>query len=69
MIPLRGLADYEEAVEVYRRCQRTGLTVRRFLDYLIATIAIDRARPCSMPTATSSSSLNGLHSSWSIPAR
>jgi predicted nucleic acid-binding protein len=41
MIPLRGLSDYEEAAAVYRTCRRAGLTVRRLVDCLIATVAIN----------------------------
>jgi hypothetical protein len=41
MIPLRGLSDYEEAAGVYRTCRRAGLTVRRLVDCLIATVAIN----------------------------
>jgi predicted nucleic acid-binding protein len=45
MIPLRGLADYEEAAAVYRTCRRAGLTVRRLVDCLIATVAISANAP------------------------
>jgi predicted nucleic acid-binding protein len=41
MIPLRGLSDYEEATAVRRTCWRAGLTVRRLVDCLIATVAIN----------------------------
>ena len=41
LLPVRGLADYEEAAAVYRTCRRAGLTVRRLVDCLIAVIAID----------------------------
>ena len=41
MIPLRGLADYEEAAGVYRTCRRADLTVRRLVNCLIATVAIN----------------------------
>ena len=41
LLPVRGLADYEEAATVYRTCRRAGLTVRRLVDCLIAVIAID----------------------------
>jgi predicted nucleic acid-binding protein len=41
MLPVRGLADYEEAATVYRTCRRAGLTVRRLVDCLIAVVAID----------------------------
>lgn len=45
MIPLRGLADYEGAVEVYRTCRRTRLTVWRRVDCLIATVPINTRAP------------------------
>jgi predicted nucleic acid-binding protein len=45
MIPLRGLSDYEEAAAVYRTCRRAGLTVRRLVDCLIATVAINANAP------------------------
>jgi predicted nucleic acid-binding protein len=41
MIPLRGLSDYEEAAGLYRTCRRAGLTIRRLVDCLIATVAIN----------------------------
>jgi len=41
LLPVRGLADYEEAATVYRTCRRAGLTVRRLVNCLIAVIAID----------------------------
>lgn len=40
MMPLRGLSDYEEAAAIYRTCRRAGLTVRRLVDCLIATVAM-----------------------------
>ncbi|MGH2711366.1 MAG: type II toxin-antitoxin system VapC family toxin [Actinomycetota bacterium] len=39
VLPL-GLADYEDAAEVYRLCRRAGETVRSLLDCLIAVVAI-----------------------------
>lgn len=45
MIPLRGLSDYEEAAALYRTCRRAGLTVRRLVDCLIATVAINADVP------------------------
>ncbi|WP_338176436.1 PIN domain nuclease [Candidatus Dormiibacter inghamiae] len=45
MIPLRGLSDYEEAAATYRTCRRAGLTVRRLVDCLIATVAINAGVP------------------------
>jgi predicted nucleic acid-binding protein len=41
LLPLRGLADYEEAAAVYRACRRSGSTVRRLVDCLIAVVAIN----------------------------
>lgn len=41
LLPVRGLADYEEAAALYRTCRRAGLTVRRLVDCLIAVVAID----------------------------
>jgi predicted nucleic acid-binding protein len=40
LLPTRGLADYEEAAALYRRCRRSGESVRRLTDCLIATVAI-----------------------------
>lgn len=40
-LPVRGLADHEEAAAIYRTCRRDGLTVRRLVDCLIAVVAID----------------------------
>jgi len=45
MIPLRGLTDYEEAAAVFRTCRSAGLTVRRLMDCLIATVAINANAP------------------------
>jgi predicted nucleic acid-binding protein len=45
MIPLRGLSDYEEAAAIFRTCRRAGLTVRRLVDCLIATVAINANAP------------------------
>jgi predicted nucleic acid-binding protein len=41
LLPVRGLADYEEAAAVYRGCRRAGLTVQRLVDCLIAVVAIE----------------------------
>lgn len=35
-----GLADFEEAAALYRRCRRAGETVRALTDCLIAVVAI-----------------------------
>jgi predicted nucleic acid-binding protein len=40
LLSLRGLADYEAAAALYRRCRRGGETVRRLVDCLIAVVAL-----------------------------
>jgi predicted nucleic acid-binding protein len=40
VLPVEGLADYEAAAELYRRCQAGGETVRNLTDCLIAAVAI-----------------------------
>lgn len=40
-----GLADYEEAAAIYRRCRSRGATVRRLNDCLIAAVAIRAGVP------------------------
>ena len=40
LLPGHGLADYEEAAGIYRRCRREGSTVRKLNDCLIAAVAI-----------------------------
>lgn len=37
---VRGLADYEEAADLYRACRSRGVTVRKLIDCLIAAVAI-----------------------------
>lgn len=37
---LRGMPDFESAADLYRRCRRSGATVRRLIDCLIAAVAI-----------------------------
>ena len=39
-VAIDGLADYEQAAAIYRRCRRAGGTVRSLTDCLIATVAI-----------------------------
>jgi predicted nucleic acid-binding protein len=39
-LTLRGLADFEQAAELYRVCRRKGETVRKLIDCLIAAVAI-----------------------------
>ena len=48
--------DYEEAAALYRVCRRSGETVRKMIDSLIASVAIRRTRPCSIWTPTSTCS-------------
>lgn len=40
LLPIRGLADYEQAAALYRHCRSKGVTVRRLTGCLIATVAI-----------------------------
>jgi predicted nucleic acid-binding protein len=40
LLPVEGLADYEAAAELYRRCRRAGEMVRKLTDCLIAVVAI-----------------------------
>ena len=40
LLPVEGLADYEAAAELYRRCRRGGETIRKLTDCLIAVVAI-----------------------------
>jgi predicted nucleic acid-binding protein len=40
MLPIRGLADYEQAAALYRVCRGAGETIRRLTDCVIATVAI-----------------------------
>jgi predicted nucleic acid-binding protein len=39
-VPTEGLADFEQAAVIYRRCRRAGETVRALTDCLIAAIAV-----------------------------
>jgi predicted nucleic acid-binding protein len=39
-VPIRGLADYEEAAEMYRSCRVGGETVRALTDCLIAVVSL-----------------------------
>jgi predicted nucleic acid-binding protein len=39
-LPTQGLADFEAAASLYRRCRRGGVTVRALTDCLIAAVAI-----------------------------
>lgn len=40
ILPLQGLADYEEAALLYRACRSAGETIRSLTDCLIAAAAI-----------------------------
>lgn len=40
LLPIAGLADFEAAADIYRRCQRGGETVRKLTDCLIAAVAL-----------------------------
>jgi predicted nucleic acid-binding protein len=40
LLPVEGLADYEAAAELYRRCRTGGETVRKLTDCLIAAVAL-----------------------------
>ena len=42
---LQPLADHRRAAALYRRCRRRGVTIRRTLDCLIATVCIRERRP------------------------
>jgi len=39
-VPTEGLADYEMAAAIYRRCREAGATVRSLTDCLIGVVAI-----------------------------
>ena len=39
-VPVAGLADFESAARIYRRCRRGGETVRALNDCLIAAVAL-----------------------------
>ena len=39
-LPVRGLADFEAAADLYRVCRSRGATVRKLIDCLIAAVAI-----------------------------
>jgi predicted nucleic acid-binding protein len=40
LLPVEGLADYEAAADLSRRCRAGGETVRKLTDCLIAAVAI-----------------------------
>jgi predicted nucleic acid-binding protein len=39
-VPVAGVGDFEQAAAIYRRCRRSGETVRALTDCLVAAIAI-----------------------------
>lgn len=39
-LPTDGLADFEQAAGIFRRCRREGETIRSLLDCLVAAVAI-----------------------------
>lgn len=39
-VSVQGLADFESAADLYRACRTRGVTVRKLVDCLIATVAI-----------------------------
>lgn len=40
LLPVEGLADYEAAADLYRRCRAGGETVSKLTDCLIAAVAM-----------------------------
>lgn len=44
-VPVEGLADYEAAAAIYRRCRERGETVRAMTDCLVAGVAIRAELP------------------------
>jgi predicted nucleic acid-binding protein len=40
LVAVEGLADFEAAAEIYRRCRQQGETVRALTDCLIAAVAV-----------------------------
>lgn len=40
LVPVQGLADFEAAAALYRRCRQAGQTIRALSDCLIAAVAI-----------------------------
>lgn len=45
LLPVEGLATYEQAAALYRSCHEEGATVRRLVDCLIAVVAINAGVP------------------------
>jgi hypothetical protein len=53
LLPVQGLADYEVAADLYRRCRVRGETVRKLEDCLVAAVPCAMARRCCTATTTS----------------
>ena len=45
IVPVEGLADFEDAAWIQRACRRNGDTVRSMVDCLIAAVALRERRP------------------------
>lgn len=45
LLPVEGLADFEDAALIQRLCRRSGETVRSMIDCLIAAVALREGRP------------------------
>lgn len=39
-LPIQGLADFESAADLYRRCRRSGTTPRSLTDCLVISVAL-----------------------------
>jgi predicted nucleic acid-binding protein len=44
-IPVQGLADFEFAADLYRRCRRSGSTPRSLTDCLVISVALREGVP------------------------
>ncbi len=44
-LPLQGLASFEDAAALYAQCRRSGLTIRKLADCLIAVVCISARVP------------------------
>ena len=45
LLPVHGLADFEDAAALYRSCRTQGVTIRRLTDCLIAAVAVRSGVP------------------------
>lgn len=45
LLPVEGLADFEDAALIQRICRRSGETVRSMIDCLVAAVALREGRP------------------------